>query len=30
MFWLTASGEYREIANMATDTYVYRGTCSKE
>lgn len=29
MFWLTASGEYREIANLATDTYVYRGKCSK-
>lgn len=28
MFWLTASGEYREIANMRTDTYVYRGHCS--
>lgn len=27
MFWLTASGEYREVANDATDTYVYRGTC---
>lgn len=30
MFWLTASGEYREIANRLTDTYVYRGKCSKE
>jgi hypothetical protein len=30
MFWLTASGEYREIANMRTDTYVYRGKCSRE
>lgn len=30
MFWLTASGEYREIANLATDTYVYRGKCSKQ
>ena len=28
MFWLTASGEYREIANMWTNTYVYRGECS--
>ncbi len=30
MFWLTASGEYREIANRLTDTYVYRGKCSRE
>lgn len=30
MFWLTASGEYREVANLATDTYVYRGNCSRE
>lgn len=29
MFWLTASGEYREIANLATDTLIYRGTCGK-
>lgn len=30
MFWLTASGEYREIASLATDTYVYRGQCRRE
>ena len=27
MFWVTASGQYREIANRVTDTFVYRGQC---
>jgi hypothetical protein len=28
MFRVTASGEYREIANLMTDTLVYRGQCT--
>lgn len=30
VFRVTASGEYREVASMMTETYVYRGRCSKE
>lgn len=28
VFRLTASGEYREVLHLATDTYVYSGTCA--
>lgn len=30
IFRLTASGEYREIANLRTDTFIYRGQCKEE
>lgn len=30
IFRVTASGEYREIANLLNDTYVYRGKCIRE
>jgi len=30
MLWLTSDGSYREIANLHTDTFVYRGKCKKE
>lgn len=30
IFRLTASGEYREIANLVNETYVYRGKCLPE
>lgn len=30
IFRVTGSGEYREIANLATETFVYRGQCKKE
>lgn len=29
MFRLTASGEYREIASLGNETYVYRGQCTR-
>lgn len=30
MFSLTASGEYREIATLATDTLIYQGSCQEQ
>lgn len=30
IFRVTASGEYREILNLARDTWVYRGQCARE
>lgn len=30
MLRLTASGEYREITNLHTDTLIYRGQCTKD